>query len=507
VTRAGWRPWFTWSGALVVATLLMLTVRERLDKAHVALVYVLLVLGASAVGGRTVGIAVSGGAFVAFNYWFLSPYHTLVIADPLDWLVLIAFLITGIVAAQLFDRAQRNTEIALARARQVDRLATLGAETLAAPSAADALRAIADVIRNSLEAARVELYRRDASGGIQQTTLVEAPGLTGNGSDPLGVWYGDRVRVAVLLPDGTTRLDPETLTGLDLRALSRRLDVRDQSVGVLRVTFDRPRALTADSARLLDALSYYAALGVERVRLEASAEQAEAQRRMESLRSALLMSVSHDLRTPLTTIKALAHELTEEAPTTAARIIEQEADRLDALVGDLLDLSRLQAGAVQPALAINTVDELIGAALQRAHGRLGARAVAVTLPDELLLARYDLTQSVRILVNLLENAAKYSPDGTGIEIVARECDDRVVIEVSDEGPGVPPGEEERIFEPFYRPAGTPPDVRGTGLGLSISRGLAEAQGGSLRYRCAAEGGATFVLTLPGGRGPEPAPLQ
>ena len=157
MTRARWRPWFTWSIALVVATLLLLTVRERLDKAHVALVYVLLVLGASAAGGRTVGIAVSGGAFVAFNYWFLPPYHTLVIADPLDWLVLIAFLITGIVAAQLFDRAQRNTEIALARARQVDRLATLGAETLAAPSAADALRAIADVIRTSLEAARVEL--------------------------------------------------------------------------------------------------------------------------------------------------------------------------------------------------------------------------------------------------------------------------------------------------------------------------------------------------------------
>jgi two-component system, OmpR family, sensor histidine kinase KdpD len=501
VRRAWWRSWITWALLLIVTTLLLLAVRERLDKAHIALVFLLVVLGASAAAGRAAGLGVSGVAFLAFNYLFLPPYYTLVIADPLDWLVLVAFLITGVVAAQLLYQARSNTEMALARAREVDRLATLGAETLAAPSATDALSAIATVIRASLDAGQVELYRRDEGGGIQRTTVVGAPPPDGEPPQALGVWFGDRVHVAVLLPDGTTRLDPDTVSGLEMRAIVRRLDVRDQPVGVLRVSYPKPRSLTADSARLLDALAYYAALGVERVRLEAHAEQAEAQRRMESLRSALLMAVSHDLRTPLTTIKALAHELTIAAPTTAARIIEDEADRLDALVGDLLDLSRLQAGAVQPVLTINTVDELIGAALQRAHGRLGTRAVAVTLPDDLLLARYDLTTSLRILVNLLENAAKYSPPGTGIEIVASRVGSHVALDVTDEGPGVPLGEEERVFEPFFRPAGTPPDVRGTGLGLSIARGLAESQGGSLRYRRGASGGATFVLTLPGAEGP------
>jgi two-component system sensor histidine kinase KdpD len=502
VSGAWWRSWITWGLLLIVTTLLLLTVRERLDKAHVALLFLLVVLGASAAAGRATGLGVSGVAFLVFNYLFLPPYYTLIIADPLDWLVLVAFLVTGVVAAQLLYQARSNTAIAVARAREVDRLATLGAETLAAPSASDALSAIATVIRASLDAGQVELYRRDEGGGIRRTTLIDAPSPDGASLPVLDAWFGDRVHVAVLLPDGTTRLDPDTLSGLEMRAIVRRLDVRDQPVGVLRVSYPTPRALTADSARLLDALSYYAALGVERVRLEAHAEQAEAQRRMESLRSALLMSVSHDLRTPLTTIKALAHELTVAAPTTAARIIEDEADRLDALVGDLLDLSRLQAGAVQPVLAINTVDELIGAALQRAHGQLEQRAVAVTLPDEMLLARYDLTQSVRVLVNLLENAAKYSPPGTGIEVVARRAGDRVVIEVSDEGAGVPLGEEVRIFEPFYRPAHTPPDARGTGLGLSIARGLAESQHGSLVYQRRPAGGSTFAFSLPAAAGPD-----
>lgn len=502
MNHARWQSWISWTLLLVATTLLLLLARERLDKAHVALVFLLVVLGASAAAGRAVGISVAVAAFLAFNFLFLPPYYTLIIADPLDWLVLVTFLITGIVAAQLLYRARSNTDLALARAREVDRLATLGAETLAAASAADALSAIADVIRSSLDAGRVELYQRDASGGMQRTTVVDVPGVRDADGSALATWFGDRVRLAVLLPDGTTRLDPDTVEGLELVALHRRLDVRDQSVGALRVTYRAPRVMSADQARLLNALAYYAALGVERVRLETHAEQAEAQRRMESLRSALLMAVSHDLRTPLTTIKALAHELTTAAPTTAARIIEEEADRLDVLIGDLLDLSRLQAGAVQPVLVINTVDELIGAALQRAHGRLEQRAVAVTLPDEMLLARYDLTQSVRVLVNLLENAAKYSPPGSGIEVVVRRVGDRVAIDVSDEGPGVPPGEEARIFEPFYRPADTPPDVRGTGLGLSIARGLAESQHGTLMYHRSPGGGSTFVFSLPGAAGPE-----
>lgn len=501
--RVPWRTWLLWCVCLVGATLAMLLLRERLDKAHVALVYLLVVLGASAAGGRAVGLTIAAAAFLGFNYLFLPPYYTLVIADPLDWLVLVTFAITGIVAAQLLYRARATTELAMARAQEVDRLATLGAESLAAPSAGAALHAIAEVIRSTLDARHVSLYRREINGFLRRTT--QSGTGRGRGDDEVLMWYGDRVRVAITFADGTTRLDPASLVDVELLTIDRMLEVRDQTVGMLHVEFADRTSLSVARARLLDALSYYAALGVERVRLEATAERAEAERRMESLRSALLMAVSHDLRTPLTTIKALAHEIdvssSSNAPVNAVRIIEQEADRLDALVGDLLDLSRLQAGAMSPTIAVNTVDELIGASLQRAHGALAARAVAVSLPDEMLIASFDLSQSVRILTNLLENAAKYAPADTSIEVTARRDGDMVLIDVADEGPGVPAGESERIFEPFYRPTGTPPDVRGTGLGLSIARGLAEAQHGWLRYRDRVGGGSLFTLALPAASGP------
>ena len=245
-------------------------------------------------------------------------------------------------------------------------------------------------------------------------------------------------------------------------------------------------------------------LGVERRRLVAEAERAEAERRVEALRSALLTAVSHDLRTPLTTIKALAHELVEGGPSDRARVIEEESDRLDALVGDLLDLSRIQSGAIGPSAEVNTTDDLIGAALRRADAILRGRTVDVGLPpNELLAGRFDLTNALRALVNLLENASKYSPAGSPIAIRARREGDRLRISVLDRGPGIPAEERERIFDPFYRPSTTAPDVRGTGLGLSIARGLAVAQGGSVEFEPRPGGGSVFTLVLPGADGQVP----
>jgi two-component system sensor histidine kinase KdpD len=212
----------------------------------------------------------------------------------------------------------------------------------------------------------------------------------------------------------------------------------------------------------------------------------------------LLTAVSHDLRTPLTTIKAIAHEIADGGPPTRARVIEEESDRLDALVGDLLDLSRIQSGAIGPSVEVNTADDLIGAALRRADAVLQGRTVDVDLgPNELLVGRFDLTNTLRALVNLLENAAKYSPPASPIAIRARQERDVLRISVLDRGPGVPVEERQRIFEPFYRPSATPPDVRGTGLGLSIARGLAIAQGGSVDFEAREGGGSVFTLTLPG----------
>ena len=530
-----WLRWMLWFGCLAAVGGAMLLVRSRLDEAHVALVFLLVVLGGSAAGGRALGLALAFAAFLAFNYFFLPPYLTFVIANPLDWLVLVAFLVTSIVAAQLLYRAMATAEAATERADEVDRLAALGAETLNLPRPEDALRAILDVIRTTLGVVSCDIYvqgpanrfvcvARSTTSSPNERSVdpsaaeVGRPPVPSSGAGDAGGligWIFEHGRGAVELADGAVRIVDDPLEEAaragrhgEVRALSIPLAVRGQTVGVLRLEAQRDLSLTLEQTRFLDALAYYAALGVERGRLVADAERAEAERRLEALRSALLTAVSHDLRTPLTTIKAIAHEIAQGSSPRRAREIEEESDRLDALVGDLLDLSRIQSGAITPTTDVNTIDDLIGAALRRADALLRTRQVDVDLPpNEMLVGRFDMTNSLRALVNLIENASKYSAPGSPITIRARRDDSRVRVSVLDRGPSVPPAERERIFEPFYRPLGTAPDVRGTGLGLSIARGLAVAQGGSVEFEPREGGGSCFSLIVPGadaGSAAEPA---
>jgi two-component system, OmpR family, sensor histidine kinase KdpD len=541
--RTAWR-WAGWIVALALLTVAMTAVQARLDKAHIALAYLLVVLGASAAGGRALGLTIASVAFVAFNFLFLPPYHALVVTDPLDWIVLVTFLATSAVATQLLYRATSTAAAATQRAEEVDRLAALGAETLSAPGAEEALQAIAAVIRSSTAVDACEVYRRGEDGALARVALaardaaetapaeVRPPGAAAPlapsrvwevvSDESLLGWAAQSEVDAFQLLDGTFRVAPSApheagdargrLTSLSrvvapaprtVRALLLPLVVRAHTVGVLRIASADGILLTPEQARLLLALAYYAALGVERVRLVESAERAEAERRVESLRSALLVSLSHDLRTPLTTIKGIAHEVAHGGERARAAVIEAEADRLDQLVGDLLDLSRIHAGAVRSTPEVNTADELIGAALERAAGPLRGRAVEVDVPPDTLLAgRFDFTQALRALVNLLDNAAKYAPPETPIAVRARRDGDRLAIAVLDRGPGLAPAERDRVFDPFYRPAGTPAGVRGTGLGLSIARGLAEAQGGTVRHEPRPGGGSAFVLELPAADAPE-----
>ncbi len=535
---------------LIAATVAMYAVRASLDKAHVALVYLLIVLGASAAAGRALGLTVAGLAFLCFDFFFLVPYFTLTVENPLDWLVLFTFLATSVVAAELLYRARTTAEEATQRAIEVDRLAALGAETLNAADADEALQAIAGVIRHSVDADECDIYLHGIDGRVLRVarappsaTLDTSERETQPGS--LVEWILQHGTSAVELTDGTVRVahelppqaqsgeaehweaqretaaavravtradddsafermrnlvrgaDMASAAGLAVRALALPLQVRDRTVGVLRLAAIDELTLTPEQARLLMALGYYAALGAERARLVATAERAEAERRLESLRNALLTAVSHDLRTPLTTIKGVANEIRRGADIERASVIEGEVDRMDALVSDLLDLSRIHAGAVRPAITVNTIDDLVGAALRAAAGVLQDRRVEVGVPNEVLLSGlFDFTQTLRIVVNLLDNAAKHSPPGSPIELRARRESDRLLVEVMDRGPGVRESERDRIFDPFYRPPGVPPDVRGHGLGLSIARGLAEAQGGSLRFSPRTGGGSVFTLELP-----------
>jgi two-component system, OmpR family, sensor histidine kinase KdpD len=496
-----------WFGIVGITTAALWWYRAELDKAHMGMIFLLIVLGGSARHGRKFGFLLAISCFLSFTFFLLPPYHTFIVANPLDWLVLFTFLITSGVAAQLLYRAQHEAQEARLREQEMDRLSTLGAETLNVVRADEAVQAIARVLQATLRIGICEVYRRDPNSGDLEriacsaspngTTLARSTG-TSNQVEQSGrmpfEWPGatylagrstDSTR-NVLLP--TSRPATEFIIPLE---------VRGHAVGVLRIADHQPISLDASQQRFAAVLSYYAALGVERVRLVSEEERADALQQADRLKDAFLASVSHDIRTPLTTIRALAHELTQTGDDRAHTIV-QEADRLNRLVADLLDLSSINAGALPMQPEIAAAEDVVGAALQRLSGVRGAHRIQVFLGtgDTLPVGRFDLRHVLRILVNLLENALKYSPSPSPVEVEVRTDGERLTLAVLDRGPGVPPGEAERIFEPFYRRPGAPPDSPGTGLGLAIARQLARAQGGNVEYEPRAGGGSAFLLHLP-----------
>ena len=502
--------WSLWFAILAATTLLLLSFRARLDEAHIALVLLLVVLGGSSAAGQRLGLSLAATAFLLFNFFFLPPYNTLVITDPLDWLVLFAFLVTGGVAARLLERQRREADVASRRAEEIDRLATLGAETLNAPHAEDALDAIAEVIREAMATDRCEIFQRMDDGNLRLAGRARASG-GGEERSSLLSYIVDRDEAAAERADGTltvvgdalslARVDDQPPPPLsDLRALGIPLRVRGGIVGALRLSARQPFTLSDDQRRVLGALAYYAALGTERVRLAATEVEAEALRRADRVKDALLAAVSHDLRTPLTAIKGIANEIWHGGDPQRAQTIEQEADRLNDLVSDLLELSQLNAGSLRVSVALNTVDDVVGAALERVEAAHGEGRIDVTIANEgaILVGQFDFAHTMRALTNLLENALKYSPVQSRVLIRAWRTASRVRIVVEDSGLGVAREDEERIFEPFQRGTRVPDSVRGTGLGLAIARQLVDAQAGSLHYEAREGGGSRFVIELPAG---------
>lgn len=488
--------WLLWFALLAAATLAMYTVRGRIEQAHVVLLYLLIVLGASASSSRKLGFTLAVVAFVLIDYFFQPPYDEIAIGKPLDWLILIAFLLTAIVATQLLARARGEAIEARARATEVTSLSQLAAETLNAGRAEEALIRIVDVIHSTLGVAACEIWpwlpERGLGARITRMGIDPKP----RDANPLIQRTAEQGTPLTLSVDATLVGERSSESGA--RELFLPLGVQGRVVGVLVLADAHPLAFDPPKQRFLAALTYYAALGVERVRLVREAEHAAALREADRMKDNLLASVSHDLRTPLTTIKALAQTAALRGDTAAAAI-EEQADRLTRLVADLLDLSRMKGDAFRAAPDINTAEDLIGAAQRQAQGLLADGRViksVIDLESPALVGRFDFTHSLRILGNLLENALRYTPPGGSVELGVRRDGDALVFTVADRGPGIPPAEVERIFHPFYRRADSAPDVGRAGLGLSIARRLAEIQSGTLTYEPRKGGGSVFVLRLP-----------
>lgn len=448
--------WAFWVVATAAATALIALSQDTIGQVHIVLIYLLIVLGASASGGRRLGITLAITGFLLIDY-FQPPVGTMLVDKPVDLVSLAAFLLTALVSTQLLARAQAEAQEARRRAIEVASLARLGSETLTAGRASDAIERVAEVIRATLgmseceiapSASRMEArWQRTADGGI----------------------------TSIVIP----------------------LSVQERPVGSLRLANDAPVHLDEAQLRFLDAITYYAALALDRVRLVAEAEHAEALREADRLKDIVLASVSHDLRTPLTTIKALAQSEGMQGNRSASAI-EEQADRLSRLVNDLLDLSRLKGGGFNATPEINTAEDLIGAAVRQTRGLFGDRPLrtVIDLHSPALVGHFDFSQSLRVLCNLLENAARYSSPSQPIELGAHREGEMLVFTVADRGPGVAASDVARIFEPFYRAAGATPDAGRAGLGLSIARTLAEIQGGHVTYAPRPGGGSIFSLKLP-----------
>jgi two-component system sensor histidine kinase KdpD len=284
-------------------------------------------------------------------------------------------------------------------------------------------------------------------------------------------------------------------------------------VGVLGVRPTDPHAMDEpERLHQLETFAAQTALALERTQLADDAQQAEVRIETERLRNSLLSSVSHDLRTPLATITGAVSAILDEggtldAPTRQELLesVREEADRLNRLVQNLLEMTRLESGALQLRREPHPIEEVIGAALQRVGKRLTGRRVTTRVPPDLPLVAMDDVLIEQVLVNLLDNALKYTPPGSPIEIISTATDRSVTVEIADHGPGLPPGQEDKIFEKFYR--AQPSGSRGAGLGLAICRGIVRAHGGRIWAQNLPGGGVAFLFTLPLGETPAAVPAD
>jgi two-component system sensor histidine kinase KdpD len=432
-----------------VAALAVVTGAIELLKSHIpvlslGVLYLFAVLPIAVVWGLTYAVPVSVASMAAFNFLFLPPLYTFTLADSRNWFALAVFLVTAVVVSELAARSRRQ-------ARESALLARIATSLLEHGSVSGELDRIAAEAAQALqvEGARIEL---------------------GSGSSAAGV--GE----------------------------SYPLSAAERQVGT--IFLERPRQASARARRrLLPALASLLGVAIDRDRLAGEAFEAEALRRSDAMKTALLRAVSHDLRSPLMAILTSAGALVngELSLDRADRrelteTILGEAERLDRLVSNLLDLSRLEAGAAEPRPKVSAVEDLVLQALDGLEAA-GDR-VEVSLPEEDSAAvRVDVHQVQRVLANLIENALHYSPPSERVRVQVSRTPSEVLVRVIDRGPGIAPGEAERIFEPFQRGTRTR-EVRGAGLGLAIARGFAEANGGRVWAESREGQGATFVLALP-----------
>lgn len=497
------------TAAIALTVLVLQLLRLNLGLINVALCLLLVSVMSAAAWGWIVGIYCSILSNLAFNFFFVPPLYQFTVEKPENVLALVLFLLVAAITASLFAQIRRS-------AREADRRAQ---ET-------QTLLALSRTIRDQpLERLPVSICERIVSDfGVQSCTLYR---LDGEELEPVA-HAGDldaslsRDERSVALQ--AARSVRSTGLGYRLPRVLRRsprpgspagqlylpLRLENTPIGVLRIQM-AGSPLYGGQEGLLEAFADETAAILHRTSLAESARSAALLQETDRLKSALLSSVSHDLRTPLTAIKASAANLmsTEVQWSEAARqeflsAIDREADRLTHLVANLLDLSRIEAGALRLDLDWNDLDELVRNAVYRAEQAAPERRFVLDLKADLPLLRFDYLQVDRVVANLLDNATKYSPPDGQIEVGTHVDVDRLSVSVCDHGGGIPASQRQRVFDPFYRSERGKGAAGGSGLGLAICRGIVEAHGGKIWVE--GDEGAILTFTLPRDPVGEPAPI-
>jgi two-component system, OmpR family, sensor histidine kinase KdpD len=454
------------------------------NQTTVALSLLLAILAVSAVWGMAVSVFMSVVAMLVFNYEFLPPVGTFTIADPQNWVALGAFLVTSIMGSQLSARIRRQADEAHSRRREIERLYKFSQKLLGEGNVIQLMNAIPNYVVESFEAGAAELF---------------LPGKEKFYRSGYGASHLDEEKMkTAYLRDELTIESQQSVYFVPVR-----LGVR--AIGSLGISGARL------SRQTLDAVSSLVAIAIERARAVEQLSQTEAERQGERLKSALLDSVTHDFRTPLTSMKAAVTSLLgggceQIAPQAheLLSIIDEECDRLNHLVEEASEMARLEAGEIELHYAPTSVEEIINGALAISKSSLGGREIQVNVAPDLPPVEADLGRAQDILVKLVDNANLYSPKEQPITITAELNGDYVTTSVADRGPGIDDLEQGMIFDKFYRGKDQRYLVRGTGMGLPIAKAIVTAHKGTINVTSQLGHGSVFSFSLPLSRNVERA---
>jgi two-component system, OmpR family, sensor histidine kinase KdpD len=456
-----------------IGTITAIDFKLHVNHTTVALMFLVTVLLTSAYWGLRFAVVMAIGATAAFNFFFLPPVGTFTIADPQNWVALFAFLVTALVASNLAERARREAEGAKQHRREVERLFGLSQRLLASENVLELLNAL-------------PLYVQETFS-VSSAVVMAADHPTVYRSSPNAVFDETILRSTLL------RGEPITQGGVSYVPL--RLGMR--TVGALGVTGDEL------SRETLDAVGSLMGLAIERARALEALSKNRAEQEHERLRTALLDSVTHEFRTPLTSIKASVTTLLsganlgDQGRRELLTVIDEETDRLNRLVGEAAEMAQLDSGMFKLDLQPHSISDALEPALQDAKVSLESHPVEVlTSSAQLPRVRIDVQRIREVLMHLLENAGKYSDPGVPIKVTSEVVDDRLVTSVADRGPGIDSFEQALIFEKFYRGQHQRYAAPGTGMGLAIAKVIVEAHGGTMGVVSQLGSGSVFSFTLP-----------